>query len=110
MNVLFFRGFQAPSITNHHQLLGKIRTEHIEGEARADPIIVIDADKGVVIDIRWHSIAFKIKKVHPLTTGRVHSAGTGLGKQIDQVKVVTTFLDKSTAAEALELIPLIDLV
>ena len=96
MDILFFRGFEPSLITHHHQLFGKIRAEHVESKTGADPMIVIDADKGVVVNIRRHAITFKIEKIHRLTAGREHAAGPPLRQQIDQVKVVTAFFHEGS--------------
>ena len=110
MNVMVLLSFKAPSVTDDHKLFGEIRTKHIEGKARPHTISVINGDEGMVIDIRLHTIALKINKVHSLTAAGVYALGPSLSQQINQVKIVAALFHQGATTQARKFVPLIHLV
>ena len=65
-----FPGVEPPAATTDNEFFVELLGKHIECKLTTNPIVVLDNDQGVVIDIRAFFVVFKVEKINGLTAAR----------------------------------------
>ena len=110
MKVKDFSGHQTALSTSNNHLFIKVWRKHIQREIGTNPIGIINHHKGMIINIRSPALMFKIAKVYCPTTAGIYLHSLRLCHQINQIKVMATFLNQSAAAIGIKFIPLPHLI
>ena len=86
----------------------KFFAEHVENKLGFYPVLIVDNDQRVVVDIRRFALVFKFCEVHSAATRGIHPNRRSARDPIHKVKVMTAFLHQGTARIRRKFVPLAD--